>query len=190
MQGCPYRTQRRGWMDQRVFLEWLSESQAISPAPELITRDLFLDNTSGHAETSEVRDALQNLRTRMRKLPPCATEKAQPLDSFIIRKFKRVWRDSWDTERKKRIAEGQFSPDSGKVKHPHRHWYMSLALKCVETINNTQDGGGISLPRKAMIRTGLSLDVVGYWRKEQLFPHLQEVINKYPENFNGTSPDE
>ena len=40
-----------------------------------------------------------------------------------------------------------------------------------------------------MIRCGLSLDVDGVWKVSQLLPNLQELIAKYPENFNGKNPD-
>ena len=36
-----------------------------------------------------------------------------------------------------------------------------------------------------MIRSGLSLDVDGIWRIEQLFPHLQEIIHEHHRHFDG-----
>jgi len=37
----------------------------------------------------------------------------------------------------------------------------------------------------AMIRCGLAFNVTNKWEVEQLFPHLQKIVAKYPENFNG-----
>ncbi len=45
-----YSTGPRGWMDRRVFVQWLKESRAIDthPAGQPI---LLFDNCSGHKET-------------------------------------------------------------------------------------------------------------------------------------------
>ncbi len=39
-----------------------------------------------------------------------------------------------------------------------------------------------------MIRNGLSLDTNGEWHVEQLYPHSQEIVASYPENFNREFP--
>ena len=49
-----------------------------------------------------------------------------------------------------------------------------------------RDENGLSYARKAMIRCGLSQDLNGQWRVEQLFPHLQEIIRRQKDNFDGT----
>ena len=161
IEGCPYRTQKRGWMDRNMFLEWLSEPQAIAPAPSGVVHDLFLDNSTGHAETPEVKNALNSINKKLCKLPPNATDKVQALDSFIIREFRRIWKSSWNNERRRSIELQQFSTRSGKVDHPHTHWYMRLSLECSEKINACVDEEGISIARKAIIRTGLYPDVDG-----------------------------
>ena len=106
-------------------------------------------------------EKLETINTEIQKLPPNSTDKTQALDSDIISEFKSMWRREWDTERNRRIELNLFSSQSGKVKHPDRQWYMWLAIRCVDKINSTFDSSGISLPRKAMIRTGLSLDADG-----------------------------
>ena len=78
--------------------------------------------------------------------------------------------------------------DSVKLLHSARKWYVRLALEFVQKINEKQDENGLSFPRKAMIRCGLSLDIDGIWRRQQLFPHLQDIIIKYPANFEGAEP--
>ena len=70
------------------------------------------------------------------------------------------------------------------------HWYMRISLQCSEKINACVDEDGMSIARKAMIRTGSSLDVDGTWKVEQIFSHLQDIIAAYPENFNDMDPDE
>lgn len=177
-----------GWMDRRIFLEWLKEPRTFSPAPDGIIQHLFCDNASGHYETSEVKAALQLLNTELRNFPAQTTDSTQPLDSFIIAEFKSIWRQAWDIERSIRVENKMFSARSGKLNHPGRHWYMKLAKKCADAVNSMEDENGMRLTRKAMIRSGLSLDTDGTWRVAQLYGHLQEVIAKYPENFNGIEP--
>lgn len=58
------------------------------------------------------------------------------------------------------------SENDGVDNHPHRHWYMELAKKCIEEVNAMVDGNGLLLVHKAMIKCGLSFDVDGLWRKE------------------------
>jgi hypothetical protein len=48
-----------------------------------------------------------------------------------------------------------------------------------------KDVSGLSWSRKAMIRCGLSLGLNGEWSREQLSPELQEIILKYPKEFQG-----
>lgn len=64
----------------------------------------------------------------------------------------------------RRVQEKDFPPESGKVRHPHRHWYMNLAVKIVDTVNERVDDNLIPRPRKAMI-LGMSLDLDGIWGK-------------------------
>eukprot|EP00171_Calliarthron_tuberculosum_P023561 IDg23561t1 len=74
---------------------------------------------------------------------------------------------------KRRTLAGDFANISRKVNHPHRSWYMRLAVHCVDAVNAMRDDDlNISYTRKAMIRCGLSKDVDGTWRKEQLFKNL------------------
>jgi len=110
----------------------------------------------------------------------------QPLDQFIIREIKRFWRKAWDMKRLEMTQNNEFSTQSGKLNH--RHWYMNLAKDCVEAVNGMVDKNGLRLVRKAMIKCGLSCDLDGVWRIEQLSHELQDICNAYPENFNGAVP--
>ena len=186
--GVCYRTQRSGWMDRSTFPKYLREPRAISALPGSDERILFVDYATGHDETPDTLTALSEIRASLRKLPANSKNLCQPLDSFIIKCFKGLWREEWEKERKRLIENNQFSMDSGKLLHPTREWYMRLALECVQKINERHGENGLSFPRKAMFRCGLSLDIDGIWRRQQLFQHLQDIINKYPTNFEGTEP--
>lgn len=190
--GVSYRTGPRGWMDKIVFNQWLNESRAISRDPVGRTRHLFMDNCSGHNETPQQIQSLQSILTTCHFLPANSTHLCQPLDSFIIQKIKAVWRTEWKAEKMRRMEAGDWAmgPDSsGKLNNPGKQYYMKLAVKFVEKVNDMVDENGLSLVRKAMIRGGLALDVDGIWRKEQLFDYLQEIVEKHPLEFCGVQPE-
>ena len=50
--------------------------------------------------------------------------------------------------------------------------------------NNQRDKNGLSYAWKAMIRTGMALNLTGLWEK-QLFTELQGIIAKHQINFDG-----
>ncbi len=53
-------------------------------------------------------------------------------------------------------------------------------------VNRHRDSYGMNYARKAMIKCGLSKDAIsGQWREDQLFDHLQEIINRHREYFDG-----
>lgn len=76
------------WMDSRLFLERLKEPSTFSPSPPGRTKYLFCDNAIGHCETSDMKQILAELNTEPKKLSAQTKESTQPLDSFIISKFK------------------------------------------------------------------------------------------------------
>eukprot|EP00171_Calliarthron_tuberculosum_P003821 IDg3821t1 len=43
----------------------------------------------------------------------------------------------------------------------------------------------VSFARKAMVRTGMTLNLNGLWEEEQLFPNLQQIIARHRGHFNG-----
>ncbi|KAG2786457.1 hypothetical protein JG687_00009306 [Phytophthora cactorum] len=65
-----------------------------------------------------------------------------------------------------------------------------MAAAAVKEVNQQRDNNGINYVQNAMIRCGLSLNVDGTWFTKQLFPHLQEIVRKYPEEFEGITKDE
>jgi hypothetical protein len=52
-------------------------------------------------------------------------------------------------------------------------------------VNEEHDAYGMTYARKSMIRCGLSLDLDGVWKTEQLFPELQQIIVEHRNHFDG-----
>lgn len=186
--GVSYRTGPKGWMDSRVFPQWLAESRAIQRDTHNRQRILFLDNCSGHVATGAQTDGLRKINYAMRFLPKNATDLCQPVDSFVIQKVKERWTELWE-EKKMVMLNGpewtQGTLVSGKLPNPGKSFFLHLASQAVRDVNGMRDENGLNYARKAMIRCGLSLDVNGQWRKEQLFPHLQMIIAEHRNHFNG-----
>lgn len=67
-----------------------------------------------------------------------------------------------------------------------KRFFLQLAADVVNEVNTYVDSEGLNMAQKSMIRCGLGLNREGKWRIEMLFPHLQEIIKTFPENFNGT----
>ena len=64
--GTSYRSQRNGWMDSRLFVQYLKEPRAITSLPNMRHRTLFVDNCSGHNQTDDCQIALADIRTTIR----------------------------------------------------------------------------------------------------------------------------
>ncbi|OWZ11720.1 hypothetical protein PHMEG_00015218, partial [Phytophthora megakarya] len=111
-------------------------------------------------------------------------------DSFVFAKIKDAWRRKWN-ERQIALTEGEEWQNanrkdgswSGKLKNPGKKFFLSLAADCVREVNSQRDKHGLNYERKAMVRYGLSLGLDGIWSPTQLYPHLQEIIRKYPADF-------
>lgn len=73
----------------------------------------------------------------------------------------------------------------GKATKPRKTFFLRLAAETIFEVNSKKDKHGLNYARKAMIRCGLSLGVDGTWKPSQLFPHLQVIISKFPEHFEG-----
>lgn len=95
--GVSYRTGPKGWVDQTMISEWLSESRVINSLSQNRVGMIFVDNCSGHnmnysisttANTKSIRIlhtfslTLQNLRSHTM--------------FFIIEKIKCARRKCWD----------------------------------------------------------------------------------------------
>ena len=190
--GVTYRTGPSAWMDQFVFKEWLLEPRAISKDIMGRKRVLMMDNCSGQKITEEASNSLNAINTNVMFLPSNTTHLCQPLDSFIIKDIKTIWRRYWEEEKNKKIIAKHYldgPKSSGKIQNPGKQYYMKLAAKCVEEVNLKKDRNGNSIVRKAMIRCGMSLNYSGVWETEQPFDHLQDIIKCHPEEFNGKIPE-
>ena len=75
---------------------------------------------------------------------------------------------------------------SGKLTNPGKRFFLKLAAAVLRQVENERDEDGVSLVRKAMIGSGMALNLNGQWEVRQLFPHLQAIVSKYNENFQGT----
>lgn len=186
--GVCYRSQPKGWMDGELLLEWLSESRAIKPLPMRQHRVLYVDNCSSHNNNTHVRRQLQAIRTTMQKIPPNATHLLQPADSFIIQKIKDAWRSRWEDYKYECIKDGNWVDginSSGKLPNPGKGFFLRLAADAVREVNAQRDKNGVQYARKAMIMTGMSLNLNGLWEESQLTQELQQIVAKHRNHFEG-----
>jgi hypothetical protein len=73
----------------------------------------------------------------------------------------------------------------GKLTNPDKRFFLQLVVDSVEDVNKEVDCNNMSYARKAMIRCGMALDVDGSWSVNQLFPHLQDIVAKHVQYFQG-----
>lgn len=184
-------------MDGRVFKEWAADTCCNHLLPGGKGQVIFVDNASGHVWDDATQAIFKSKNIELKFLPANATHLCQPADSFIIKNIKEVWLKEWDSKKLQLLREHSFSnlPNkkgewSGKLVNPGKEFFLRLAAHCVETVNGLHDSNGVSYARKSMIRCGLAKNLNGVWELQQLFPHLQDIIKRFPENFEGTNPDE
>jgi hypothetical protein len=60
-----------------------------------------------------------------------------------------------------------------------------MAVETVRRVNEQRDQTDLTYARKAMIRYGLSFDIIGKWHEKQLNRDLQIVIEKHRQHFEG-----
>lgn len=189
--GAAYRSGPRGWMDRRVFGEWVSENKCVKKDVHNRTQVIFMDNAGGHKPTESTQIILEEKHVEIQFLPPNATDLCQPADTTIIQKLKQVWMKEWEKE-KMRLAierheasERIKAPRSGKLKQPGKKFFLQLAVKCCRQVSDMKDEDNVNLVQKGMIRCGLGKNINGIWEENQLFPHLQEIIKRHRDAFEG-----
>ena len=69
-----------------------------------------------------------------------------------------------------------FALASGKIVNPGKAFYLGLAAAAVRDVNAIRDADGIRYARKAMIRTGMGLNINGQWEERQLFPRSKRLL--------------
>lgn len=120
--GASYRTGPKGWNDMQDIPQWLSEPRSFQPDRFGRQKLLFLDNCGDHNESDALSVALTKTKTTLRFFPPCATNKVQPADSFVISKIKDVWTKRWESKKMKMIRKQQWSDGV----HSHGGWSGKL----------------------------------------------------------------
>ena len=53
-------------------------------------------------------------------------------------------------------------------------------------VEDDRDNGGVLQVRKEIIGSAMAFNFNGQWEVRRLFPHLQTILGKYSENFQGT----
>ena len=179
-------------MDQTVFLEYFLEPHAYQTDLHHCQKIIWLDNCSGHAMTPRLATILAAKNTIFKLLPPCSRHLCQPADTFLISEIKDVWTRQWEAKKTELIRQNawQNAPRadeqwSGKLTNPRKRFFLQLAANSVEDVNREVDYDNISYARKAMIWCGLALELNGSWNVRQLFPHLQDIIAKHLQYFQG-----
>ena len=75
-------------MDTKVMPGWLLEKKVISALPFERKRILFVDNGSGHNQTSALMAATEKINREVKYFEPNLTDFVQPCDSFVVQKIK------------------------------------------------------------------------------------------------------
>ena len=89
-----YRTGPKGWMDRRVFKEMLTEKTFLTADEYGRDQLIFLDNVNPNNPTEEIKKVLDEINTSLCYLPPNSTHKFQPLDTGILKLFKKIWKET------------------------------------------------------------------------------------------------
>ena len=78
------------------------------------------------------------------------THLVHPCDSFVISKIKDEWKRLWEVEKMRMIRADEWSnpvrrdgASSGKLKNPGNHFFLKLAAKAVQKVNEMRDVAGI-----------------------------------------------
>lgn len=82
--------------------------------------------------------------------------------------------------------EDKWTETSGNIPNPGKRFFLYLAVKCLNAVNRQSDGDRASYARKAMILTGMALNVNGQGEQRQLLPKLTQIIQTDHAHFDGT----
>lgn len=66
-----------------------------------------------------------------------------------------------------------------------RKAFFKLSLDAVNELNRQRNDNRLSFAYKAMVPTGMALNVTGRWEESQLFPRFQQIFAKYRSHFDG-----
>ena len=171
--GVSYRSGQERWMGTKVMPEWLTEKKVICALSNRNKRILYADNCSGHKTTPEMLAAAQNISTKIGDFEPNLTDYVQPCDSFIIENIKSEWSVEWEKYKMQMNMDKKWAVGLGKIPNPGRTFFLNLAVEAVNAVNRKRDSDAVSYARKAMILTGVALNLNGQWKERQLLPKLQ-----------------
>ena len=148
-----------------------------------------MDNCGGHTITPKFEKALQEINTTIRLFLASATDLLQSADSFVIQKLKAVWTKQWDEQKVALLRhpgnERTYESSLGLLRNPGKRFFLQLAANVVREVNGQRDDEHHKYARKAMIRCRLAKRSNGLFEIRQLFRHLQNIISKCRENFDG-----
>jgi hypothetical protein len=190
--GVTYRTGPKGWMDQSIFPKYFNEPRAFQADVQQCTKVVWLDNCSSHSLTPRLTTVLTGKNTILRYLSPCSTHLCQPADTFIISKIKDAWTKRWEAKKIQLIQTNAWQNTArvdgqwfSKLINPGKRFFLQLVADSIEDVNKEVDCNNMSYARKAMICCGMALDVDGSWSVNQLFSHLQDIVAKHVQYFQG-----
>ena len=191
--GVSYRTCSKGWMDQTILCEYFLEPRAYQTDLHHCMKTIWQnDNCSGHSMNPRLAAVIAAKNIIFKFLPSCSTYLCQLADTFLISKIKDAWTRRWEAKKTELIQQNawQNAPQtdgqwSRKLTNPCKQFFLQLATDSVEDVNQEVDCDNISYARKAMLRCGLALGLDGSWSVGQLFPHLQKIIARHLQYFQG-----
>ena len=74
------------------------------------------------------------------------------------------------------------------IHNSDKKFFLKIASIAVEDVNLQTDAEWLTYSGKAMIRCGLAKQLNSLWEISQSFPHLQIIINKHRDHFDGFEP--
>lgn len=74
---------------------------------------------------------------------------------------------------------------SRKLRNTGKRFDLKLAVDTMRDVCKQLDSDRVLYDLMAMIRCGLAWILNAVWELKQLFPHLQNIIRKFKENFVG-----
>ncbi|KAL0250909.1 hypothetical protein GEMRC1_000123 [Eukaryota sp. GEM-RC1] len=184
MEGVSYRSASNGFMTRKVFFEWLGEPKAFQSDVYGRRKVVFCDNVASHNESEEITARLEEMNVEIRRLPANSTHLTQPCDSFVIEKIKKAWVRQWEKKKMQLVQKNDWRPGSGALRNPGKTYFLDLARKSVREVNNARNINGLTYPKLAMIRCGLSRDVNGVWHVGQLSEPLRKIVENHRDIFD------
>ena len=104
----------------------------------------------------------------------------------MIQKLEDEWRARWEKYKMDIVMKNRFALASGKILNPGKSFYLGLPAAAVRDVSAMRDADGIRYARKAMIRTGMALNINGLWEERQ-FSEAPRDFEQIPQPFQWCS---